>query len=171
MATTSLAPMAPRASAATPTAGPARRPAATALPPPVGHALKAGALHGDRAARAMGSATATAQLFMFGLDGQAWSELFDMGQAVSRRLRAMQTGWIRDWLEWTQYASQLKGADTMSKFVERECNIAGQFGQILGKHATDLAGLQENIEVSYNYWVSEKLRNTPLGGLPSDPTG
>jgi hypothetical protein len=50
-----------------------------------------------------------------------------------------------------------RGANTMSKLVERESNIGVQFGQLLGAQLTDLVGLQENIEVDYSYWINGKL--------------
>jgi hypothetical protein len=53
----------------------------------------------------------------------------------------------------------------MSKFVERECNIAGQAIALVMKQVTDIAGLEENIEVDYAYWVSEKLAEKKAGAV------
>jgi hypothetical protein len=144
-----------------PPATPAAAAAATSLAakthPVLAHAVKATTLQTDRAARALGDARATAEVFALGGDPDDWQELWAMQDAAWKRLRALQSGWIKDWTQWLQYAGQLKGANTMSKLVERESNIGIQLGQLLGAQFTDLVGLQENIEVDYSYWINEKL--------------
>ena len=46
----------------------------------------------------------------------------------------------------------------MSKLVEQEFNLVGQLVQLLSNQATNLATLQENVEVDYGYWVHEKIK-------------
>ena len=125
--------------------------------PMLDHAIKAGALQRNSAARAVGNAASTAQLFAQGLEPETLAELVQMQQAAWRRLLTLQESWLAGWTAWLRYADQLKGANTMAKLVERECNIGAQFTQLIGGQATDLVALQENIEVDYFYWVNEKL--------------
>ena len=120
-------------------------------------AMRAVALHNDWAARAMGNASATAQVFALGIDAESMGELLQMQQAAWRRLMDLQSGWMQEWKLWIAYADQIKGANTMSKLAERENNIVAQLTQILGNQATDLVGLQENIHVDYSYWINQKL--------------
>lgn len=121
------------------------------------HLSKSQEIHRNWMARVCGNATATAQLLALGLDAAALDELVRMNEAAWSRLRALREGWMRDWAGWLAYASQLKGANTMSKLVEREGNIFGQAAQIMSAQATALAGLQENTEIDYSYWLREKL--------------
>jgi len=134
-----------------------RQPAPKTNVPVLDHALKARALQSNRTMRATGSAVATAQLFALGMDGTEWEELFQLHTAAWARLRALQEGWAEDWKNWWRYAEQLKGANTMAKLAERECNISAQLVSLLGAQATSLVGLQENIEVDYFYWVQQRL--------------
>lgn len=124
---------------------------------PLDHALKARAVASDRLARGAAATLATMQLAARGIDAGTILELAEMQDAVRARCKALSEGWVKGWEAWAQYADQLKGANTMSKFVERECNILAQAMALMMKQVTDISGLQENIEVDYAYWVSEKL--------------
>jgi hypothetical protein len=109
------------------------------------------------AARSMKNASATAQVFAHGMDIESWHELWQMQAAAWRRMHDLQSGWMEDWKNWLQYAAEVKGANTMTKLVEREGNISAQFVQLLGNQATDLMGLQENIQIDYAFWINQKL--------------
>ena len=121
------------------------------------HALKAVALQSDWATRAMHNASASAQVFALGIDAESAEELLQMQQAAWQRLFTLQSSWAQDWKNWIQYSDLIKGANTTFKFVEREGNIVAQCVQMLSKQAADLMGLQENIDVDYSFWISEKL--------------
>jgi len=125
--------------------------------PLVDHALKAQGIQKDRAARAAGNITATAQLLSGGLDPDALQELLLLQQSVWSRLAALRAGWIEDWTGWMRYADQIKAANTMSKLFEMEANILAQATQILGRQLTSLVALQENVEVDYSYLINELL--------------
>jgi hypothetical protein len=124
--------------------------------PVLAHAVKAGTLQADRVTRALGDARAAAEVFALGGDPDAWQELMQMQDAAWKRLRTLQSAWVKDWTQWLQYAGLIRGANTMSKLVERESNIGVQFTQLLGAQFTDLIGLQENVEVGYSYWINQK---------------
>ena len=121
------------------------------------HFKNAGALQQNRAERVLAAATATAKLAALGFDIQTFREFLHLQEAAWLRLVELQEGWMEDWCSWLKYADQAKGANTMSKLVERECNSVAQLAQLIGAQATSLVGLQENIEVGYSYWVNEKL--------------
>jgi hypothetical protein len=121
------------------------------------HFEKARQIQGNYLARTTRNNIAVAQLFAKGLDAQDWHELFRINQAAWQQLGDLQSDWARDWRAWLDFAGSLKGANTMSKFVEREGNIFAQAVSQLGAQATDFAGLLENIDVDYGYWLQEKL--------------
>jgi hypothetical protein len=125
-------------------------------------------------ARAIRNGAAAAQLWGRGLDARNLDELYGMNQASWQRLRDLQTGWAADWTAWLDYASTLKGANTTSKLVEREGNILAQAVAQINAQATDLAGLLENIDVGYSYWLQETLAGKtasvqPAAGYSSQP--
>lgn len=134
-----------------------QQPAPRTHVPPLDHAMKAYTLQRNAVARAIGGSTATAQLLAFGIDAETWNQVLQMQVAALQRLHVLQQGWLKGWIAWTRYADQTKGANTMSKLVEREYNIVAQFTQLLTEQVTGLMELQENIEVGYSYWVAEKL--------------
>ena len=126
--------------------------------PVLHHALRATALQTDWRARAMSSASATAQVFALGIDMESWEDLLQMQQAALQRLFTLQSRWMHVWKNWVLYSEQIRGANTMFKFTEREGNIAAQLNQILSDEAADMVGLLENLHVDYSYWINEKLR-------------
>jgi hypothetical protein len=150
-------PLAPPAAAGAAAALTAAAPAIAKVHPALAHAMKAGVLQTDRATRAFADARATAEVFALGGDPDVWRELMRIQEASWRRLRTLQDGWLKDWAQWLQYAGQIRGANTMSKLVERENNIGAQLAQVIGAQVTDLVGLQENIEIAYSYWINTKL--------------
>jgi len=125
--------------------------------PAINHAEKARALTANWAARATGNAAATAQLAGLGLDAQDWMDLLDLQLAAWQRLGALQQGWVESYKTWMKYAGQVKGANTISKLVERECNIGAQLTQLIGSQITDLVTLEENFEIDFSYWVAQAL--------------
>jgi hypothetical protein len=125
--------------------------------PALHHALMATALQTVWGARAMSSASATAQVFALGIDMESWQDLLQMQQAALQRLFTLQSRWINVWKNWVLYSEQIRGANTMLKFTEREGNIVAQLNQILSDEAADVVGLLENLHVDYSYWIGEKL--------------
>jgi len=134
---------------------------ATPLTQPIAfqHSLKVQNLLSNWAAGAADKSIATSQLLAFGLNTETWGELLQLQQAVQQRLQQQQQNWWRGWAAWAQQCTQIKNANTMSKLVEQEFNLVGQLVQLLSNQATNLATLQENIEVDYGYWVHEKVRS------------
>jgi hypothetical protein len=138
----------------------------TVRPPgePVSQAL---GLLGDRNLRLAAAALATTEYFArpgsesWTADGHAetFDELWQMQAAVRERFLALQQSWADGWFKWLRYAADLGGANTLSKFAEREYNIAAQAVQLVGAQSEGLLGLVENVEIGYLYWIRRKLQS------------
>ena len=141
--------------------------AAVPAPPPPGKSgLQALDLLRDRNLRLAAVAMATTEYFArpdaahWTPDGQAetFEELWQMQAAVRERFFALQRNWADGWFKWLRYAADLGGANTLSKFAEREYNIAAQAVQLVGAQSEGLLGLVENVEIGYLYWLNRKLQ-------------
>lgn len=119
--------------------------------------LKMPVLLSGWAARSATNGIDTARLFAFGMDMQTWSELAQMQQAIVERMTLQQQSWLQGWAAWNRERAEIRGANTMTKLVEQEFNLIAQIGQLLIDQTTNLVALQENIEVSYAYWLNQKL--------------
>jgi hypothetical protein len=123
------------------------------------HALR---LFRDLGLRRAAVAVATTELFARP-DAQLWAspqtidELWQMQAAVRHRFLALQQTWAEGWFKWARYAADLGGANTVSKFAERQYNIAAQAVQLTGAQTEGLLGLIENVEIGYLYWISRKV--------------
>jgi len=121
------------------------------------HAIKVPMLLGGWAARAGTSSIDTAKLFAFGMNLQTWGELIEMQQAVVQRLMQQQQALLQGMAAWNRERAEIKAANTVTKVVEQEFNLIGQIGVLLSDQMTNLMALQENIEVSYAFWLNQKL--------------
>jgi hypothetical protein len=128
-----------------------------ATPPPVQHLQSLQILMGQWMARSSGNAANTAALLPHVWSTDLWQEMGQMQAAILRRLQLQQQAWVAGCTGLATEYQEGKRANTMSKLVEQQCNLVAQFGQLLSQQATSLVGLQENIEVDYGYWVSQKL--------------
>jgi hypothetical protein len=125
---------------------------------PLEHMMTANSLQYARAMRGSRAAAAMAQLATSGrIDALDFGEFTQLQLAAWRRFASLRDSWIEDWQGWWSYSSQTRGVNTASKLAERQANIVAQMAQLLGEQFTDLVGLQENIEVDFAYWVSQKL--------------
>jgi len=83
-----------------------------------------------------------------------WLSLAQLQAASLQKLIAQQDSWLAQWQGWLHSACQLGQANTVSKLLEQEMNLALRAVQIVGQQAVDLASLQENLEINYGYWAS-----------------
>ena len=90
-------------------------------------------------------------------DPQVWGESLQLQSAVVQRLQQQNQDWLKGCAVLMQDYAQIKHANTMTKLVEKQCNLVLQWSQLLSNQATNLIGLMENIEVDYGYWASQKL--------------
>lgn len=129
----------------------------SATPGPMQHMQSFQILMGQWFSRSSGNAASTAALLPQAWNTDIWQEMGQMQAAVLRRLQQQQQAWVVGCTSLAKEYQEGKRANTMSKLVEQQCNLVAQFGQLLSQQATSLVGLQENIEVDYGYWVSQKL--------------
>lgn len=94
-------------------------------------------------------------------DPEVWSESMQLQAAILRRLHAQGQDWRTGCTILLQDYGQLRQANTMSKLVEKQCNLSSQFAQLLTNQATNFLALLENIDVDYGYWASQK-QHAPL---------
>lgn len=123
---------------------------------PLLRAQKMNMMVGQLLARSVSNQVSTAVVLPTSLDPDTWSELSMIQQAVLRRIQQQQKDWLQGCENIAQEYSQLKLANTMSKFVEQEYNIVAQFGTLVSNQAASWFSLMENIQVDYAYWISQK---------------
>lgn len=131
---------------------------AQAVPAAIEHALTTYALLNRRLARTANNGLFTTGLATHFMNPQTWDELLQLQSAVMQRLQQQNQAWLKGCAILMQDYIQIKQANTMSKLVEKQCNLMMQWSQLLSSQATNLMGLQENIEVDYGYWASQKLQ-------------
>jgi len=107
--------------------------------------------------RACEGALQTAALASQPPEAARMQEALNLGAATLARYQAMQSNWLAAWADWAAYAGALDGADTVPKFTERLGNIGLRAQAQLAAQANDLANLNENVAVSYAYWVAQQL--------------
>ena len=120
-------------------------------------ALKFQTLINDWITRTVSTRIDTAQLLAFGTDRSTWAEMLHMQESFARRLIEQNHAWLTGWADLFHKHEQLTSANTMSKFTEQEFNLVGQLGQLVGDQVTKFISLLENAQVSYSYWIHEKV--------------
>lgn len=90
-------------------------------------------------------------------DPAVWSESMHLTSAIGQRLHQQGLNLRKGCTILLEDYGQLRQANTMSKLVEKQCNLTLQLGQLLSSQATDFLGLLENIDVDYGYWASRKV--------------
>lgn len=133
---------------ATPQATRARRTA------PLPHTQTFQVLMGQWTGRSTKTAVAAA-LLPLGFRVDLWLELAQMQATVLRRLQEQQQAWVSGCTGLAQEYQQGKRANTMSRLLEQQGNLVVQFGLLLNKQATDLAGLQQKTDVDDGYRASK----------------
>lgn len=140
----------------------ANAPVHAAVPTP--HVLQQAALHGHKAhflmnqmlARSMNNQLTTATVLPLQFDADTWNDLLAMQTAVVNRLQQQQRDWAQGVTEIMQDYSQIRLANTLSKFVEQEYNLGAQIGALMTSQLSQFVNLMENIQVDYGYWIAQK---------------
>jgi len=129
---------------------------ATLSPAPLLRAQKLHLMLAQFAARGIGHGAATAAVLPLRLDAESWKELQAMQQSVLQRWQQQQQGWLDGFAALAQEYGQSRQANTLSKYVEQEYNLVAQFGALVADQAAKMAGLLENIQVDYGYWMAQQ---------------
>ena len=131
----------------------------TNLPTPLTHALTIERLMQKQAARMVHNSLLTAGLTARLGDPQVWGEWILLQSAVGQRLRTQQQILGKGCAVLAEDYSELRHANTMSKLMEKQFNLASQLGALISSQATNLVELLENVQVDYGYWASQKVGN------------
>ncbi len=123
------------------------------------HAATANTLLNKQAAHIFNNGMLTTGLAAHFMEPQIWNESLQLQMAVMQRLQEQNQDWLKGCAILVDDYAQLKQANTMSKLVEKQCNLMTQWSQLLTIQSTNLIGLLENIEVDYGYWASQKLHS------------
>lgn len=87
----------------------------------------------------------------------SWMSLAPLQQASAQKLLEQQKAWLSDWQDWWNTAQQLSRANTLSKPLEQEFDLALRVVQICGNYAVNGINLQENLEMNYGHWVNQQV--------------
>jgi hypothetical protein len=106
--------------------------------------------------RALHNWQAAWRLAPLGAAPATWLSLLALQQASVQKLLEQQNACLNDWREWWSTAQQLPRANTLSKLLEQEVDLALRVVQICGNQAVNWASLQENLEVNYGHWANQQ---------------
>ena len=89
-------------------------------------------------------------------DPSVWSESLQMEAAIAKRLEGQGLDFRKGCRVLLEDYGQIQQANTMSKLMEKQCNLTTQFAQLLTSQTTNFVSLLENIDVDYGYWANQK---------------
>lgn len=84
------------------------------------------------------------------------AEAAEMQRAILARLQAQQAELGAGLAAVGQTASGVRKADTLSKLMEQEYNVAAQLGALLNGQLTAMVGLMESMQIGYGYLIASK---------------
>lgn len=114
-------------------------------------------IHSDNTARMAHTLQQTAAVAMKPPEMARIQEAMNLATATVARYQTMQSNWMQAWSDWAAYAGTLDGVDTVPKLMERVGNIGLRAQAQIASQNNDLANLNENVSVSYLYWLSQQL--------------
>lgn len=126
---------------------------------PLAHAMTTQRLTQKHAARMVHNSTLSLGLATRLWDPVVWNEWMQLQAAVVQRLQLQNLNWRKGCAILADDYAQLRQANTMSKLMEKQCNLMSQSAQLLTSQATNFVALLENIDVDYGYWASQKQRS------------
>jgi hypothetical protein len=132
--------------------------ASTLSAKPMARASKLQLLLSQFALRGLTHGANTAAVLPLRFDPETWNELMALQQAVAQRCLQQQKGWLEGFAAWVHEHSQLREANTLSKYVEQEYNLVAQFGALVADQMSQWAGLLENTQVDYGYWMAQQAQ-------------
>lgn len=112
------------------------------------------------AARTTTNGAAWAAAMALNPGSRTWGEWLALQSAVVQRASQLQQQWWQSWGEWLGESVQVGRAHTLSEFVEQQYNLLARAGALAKDQASDLLGLQENVQVDCGYWATQKIQGT-----------
>jgi hypothetical protein len=125
---------------------------------PVGAPLRRTVLVGELATRSTANAVGTVQLLSENPDSDTIGELYEMQVALVKQLWKIDQDWRAGLLRVYEGSLQLRKANTLSKVLEQDYNLIGQYGDLVTNYLTSVATLVDNSTVGYSYWLSKKIQ-------------
>ena len=92
-------------------------------------------------------------------DGSLLVEMLQMQQAVFQRLAAQQAEAVRGLTAIAAEAGHVRKANTLSKLMEEEYDLAAQFNALFVAQITALVELAENVQVNAGYLRTRKAED------------
>ncbi len=133
--------------------------AAAAAPPGVDVPLRRGAAVSEIATLTATNAVGTAELLSVRPTPDVIDDLFAMQAAFARQLWSIDLEWRTGVMRIVEGALALRSANTVSKIMEQDLNLVGQYGDLMTTYATKTAALIENTSVGYSFWLSKKVKD------------
>ncbi|KMO29127.1 hypothetical protein VQ03_29510 [Methylobacterium tarhaniae] len=132
-------------------------PAPVAAAATVGAPLRRTVLVSELATRSAANAVGTAQLLAANPDSRIIDELCEMQGAFAKQLWKIDQDWRAGLMRIYEGSLSLRRANTVSKVVEQDFNLIGQYGDLVTNCMTSVATLVENTNVGYSYWLAKKI--------------
>ncbi|MGE7414333.1 hypothetical protein [Methylobacterium tarhaniae] len=127
---------------------------------PAGAPLRRAVLVSELATRSAANAVGTAQLLAESPDSRTINELYEMQGAFVKQLWKIDQDWRAGLMRIYERSLLLRQANTMSKVVEQDFNLIGQYTDLVSNYTTSVATLVENTNVGYSYWLTKKIEAT-----------
>jgi hypothetical protein len=126
---------------------------------PLAHAMTTQRLAQKRVAQVAQNGVFSVALATHFWDPTIWSDLLQLQTAIWLRLQKQNQDWQKGCKILAADYAQIKQANTMSKLLEKQCNLMSQSALLLTNQGTNFVALLENIDVDYGYWASQKLQS------------
>ena len=126
---------------------------------PMAHAMTTQRLAQKHLSQAAQNGVLSVALASHFWDPTVWSEIMQLQTAIWQRLQKQHQDWQKGCNILAADYAQIKQANTMSKLLEKQCNLMSQSALLLTSQGTNFVALLENIDVDYGYWASQKLQS------------
>ena len=136
--------------------GEAQWPAWPPLPPMPLQAFKPSKLWVNLSARHVQGVQAGLSLLPVAHWPETWQGAWQLHAAAQQKLMALQSSWWQGWGAWLQRVPQLQQANTVSKLIEQETDLALSALQRCADHCVDVLDLVENIQINASYWAQQQ---------------
>lgn len=137
--------------------------AAAAAPPGADVPLRRSTAVSEIATLCTTNAVGTAELLSVRPTPDVIDDIFAMQAAFARQILSIDLEWRTGLMRIAEGALALRKANTVSKIMEQDLNLAGQYGNLMTVYATKTAALIENTSVGYSFWLSKKVKEIQVG--------